>query len=301
MTSQSQKTEKHLRERLEKKDNRINSLSSMLKNAQQQGFTVSAAAANPELENQNRELQSENRDLQGKNREMQNRNRELQNQVAQLQRGLQNGKMGHSDANAKKVEQLTSALWVEQKFSKEMQGHYKGLVDLVVKRNSEQPDSKGSELVQKEMAQLESRHRQELNTKDAYIQRLEQEKARLMQENERLKASSQKKPPRSKKNRNVKEVATGSKSAPVHPYSESQIRGCAVCKTSGNEADLYKVPNPQYKKDEETKWISTPGTTNLFLYNQPYCVFHRRCTRGRNAQMIPSIIFAAAGVPPPVS
>ena len=44
--------------------------------------------------------------------------------------------MGHPDA--KKVEQLTSALWVEQKFSKEMQGHYKGLVDLVVKRNSDQ-------------------------------------------------------------------------------------------------------------------------------------------------------------------
>ena len=93
MTKQSQKTEKHLRERLEKKDSQINRLQSSLKNAQQQGFTVSAVPANPELENQNRELQSENRDLQGKNRELQNRNRELQNQVAQLQRGLQNGKV----------------------------------------------------------------------------------------------------------------------------------------------------------------------------------------------------------------
>jgi len=98
-------------------------------------------------------------------------------------------------------------------------------------------------------------------------------------------------------------VALVSKSATrsVKTYHESQIRCCAVCKSDENAEDLYEVTNPQFKKNEETKWIQNAGTNNLLLYNQPYCVFHRRCTRGKHSQTIPNIIFASAGVPPPVS
>jgi len=198
------------------------------------------------------------------------------------------------------LEQIQNQLWVEQKFSKELQTHYKELVDITgkISRDTKQPDQAQEQRLrdlQQQNAQLRQKTMQLENQNKSKSQEIAKLKELLKQSNQ-MKNSGRRNRKNERKQKTIPPQPVSKKVTKVgaKDFNEDELKTCAVCRS--NLGDLYKIANPYYKKDKPTFWSTvTPGSPESMenLVNQPYCFFHKRCSRGDHMKNIAELLFVA--------
>lgn len=215
-------------------------------------------------------------------------NRTLKATVALLNIELEKHK---SNSKNGKVHVSPDELWVEKKFSKELQQHYKSLVEIVQRKSD--GDAKMQEHVQNARQQMEQimKLRNQLSEKDDVIAQKTKEIERLTNDllteqstpvgmkNSGKKKSTKKIPPVKKESSTTtRPITTRPTTGKKKDFNESDLKQCVVC--CSKTGDLFQINNPHYISNMPTTWFFKEEAELWSLINQPYSLFHKRCTRG---------------------
>jgi len=204
-----------------------------------------------------------------------------QAKIRELEMSARNGKVPHMDIQTKG---LSDQLWVEQKYSKEMQAHYKDLVDLVSKVRHSDSASKTSEAQKAKIAELQSKLLQKeltINDQNQEINRLQKQWQQVTQN----KGSAKRNRKNERKNKDKKpkpiikpeSLTAGLLPPATKEFKETDLKACLVCCETGGE--MYTVRNSTYQSGQPTRWVRY--NEGFGLLNASYRMYHKRCTRGK--------------------